>query len=95
MQKTALIGAILVLFTSAPIMAQRADHHYQGGPKTEVPHHVGPPPQQGTSAQGQTSQQGQHHYQGGPSSNVPHHVGQQPNPQMKMQRTGKQKKKSS
>ena len=66
----------------APGFAQRADHHYQGGPKTEVPHHVGSPPQQGeTTGQNQSSQRCQHHYQGGPFSNTPHHVGDQPKAQ--------------
>jgi hypothetical protein len=93
MLKHVIAGAALLPLMIAPGVAQRADHHYQGGPKTEVPHHVGQPPQQGTTAQGQTSQQGQHHYTGGPSSNVPHHVGEQPKP--RKQPKGKLKKKSS
>jgi hypothetical protein len=95
--KSILVGTLLVPLIVAPSAAQRADHHYQGGPKTEVPHHVGPLSTQGsTTGQGQSSQKGQHHYQGGPQSNVPHHVGDQPSSKQKpAKRKAKQKRKSS
>ena len=79
MLKKALIGAILLPFMVAPGFAQdrSGDHHYQGGPKTEVPHHIGPRATGKTSkSKGTASQAGQHHYQGGPQSI--HHIGDYP-----------------
>lgn len=45
--KILFAAATAVVFFASPGMAQsafatgRAGHHYQGGPKTEVPHHMG------------------------------------------------------
>ena len=48
-------------------------HHYSGGPKTEVPHHMGKNETTvGVSAKGKS---GGHHYNGRPGSTVPHHMG--------------------
>lgn len=61
----------------SPAFSQAADqesngHHYQGGPKTEVPHHMGK-----KDTVGQTkSSSGGHHYSGGPKTEVPHHMGE-------------------
>ena len=75
----ALAVAALLPFMIVPGMAQRADHHYQGGPKTEAPHHVGPKATETTrKSKGTAGQAGQHHYQGGPQSAVPHHIGDRP-----------------
>ena len=79
MLRNALIGAILLPFMAASGLAQdrTSDHHYQGGPKTEVPHHIGPRATGNTgTSQGTPSQAGQHHYQGGPQSI--HHIGEMP-----------------
>jgi hypothetical protein len=73
-----LLMAAALSFTVLPALAQdrSSDHHYQGGPKTAVPHHIGKRTVgQGTEA---TSQAGQHHYQGGPKTEVPHHIGNNP-----------------
>ncbi|MBB4263967.1 MULTISPECIES: hypothetical protein [unclassified Bradyrhizobium] len=71
----AALGVVALL--AAPAMAQTADkekngHHYSGGPKTEVPHHMGPKETVGSSKK-KTS--GGHHYTGGPSTSNPHHMG--------------------
>jgi hypothetical protein len=47
-------------------------HHYSGGPKTEVPHHMG----KKSDGQTTTGQSGGHHYSGGPSTSTPHHMGE-------------------
>jgi len=93
MLKKTLMGAILLPFLAMPALAQdrETDHHYQGGPKTEVPHHVG------KRAQGKTtptpSQAGQHHYQGGPGAI--HHVGDMPKAAGDAPKKAKRKKKSA
>ena len=77
MLKTLLMAATLS-FIALPSFAQdrSRDHHYQGGPKTEVPHHIG---KRATGKNtGTTGQTGQHHYQGGPKTEVPHHIGNKP-----------------
>ena len=64
-----------VQLMAAPAMAQSTDnngHHYQGGPKTGVPHHMGKMESVGASISGSS---GTHHYTGGPASTVPHHAG--------------------
>ena len=78
MLKTALIGAILLTFTAAPSFAQdqSGDHHYSGGPNSNVPHHIGKRAKGKTSESPTPSQAGQHHYQGGPQS--VHHIGELP-----------------
>ncbi|MBB4394317.1 hypothetical protein [Bradyrhizobium sp. ERR14] len=68
----------IVSLLAVPAMAQTADkeksgHHYSGGPKTEVPHHMGSKKETvGTSAK---TTSGGHHYTGGPSTSAPHHMG--------------------
>ena len=43
-----LIATVAICFTALPAAAQtttsddKNGHHYSGGPKTEVPHHIGP-----------------------------------------------------
>lgn len=88
MLKTIIVTAALLPFLAAPAVAQdrASDHHYQGGPKTEVPHHIGKRTTE--KPQGTPSQAGQHHYQGGPKAE-PHHVGDMPG------QKGKHKKKKS
>lgn len=39
--KMLLAAITAVSFLAVPAMAQNADHHYQGGPKSPVPHHIG------------------------------------------------------
>lgn len=68
------IAALLVV----PAMAQTTDtekngHHYTGGPKTEVPHHMGKKETVGSS---KSSTSGGHHYTGGPGTSNPHHMGE-------------------
>lgn len=52
--------------------AEKNGHHYSGGPKTEVPHHMGKKETATVSTKGQS---GGHHYSGGPKTEVPHHMG--------------------
>jgi hypothetical protein len=72
----AAVAAVSLI--ALPAMAQTSadetnGHHYQGGPKTEVPHHMGKKETTvGVSAKGKS---GGHHYTGGPGTAVPHHVG--------------------
>ncbi|WP_312015304.1 hypothetical protein [Bradyrhizobium liaoningense] len=79
----AMITRMLISVTAAtlliafPAVAQTTDkeqsgHHYQGGPKTEVPHHMGKKDTVGVSRQ---KASGGHHYTGGPSTSTPHHMG--------------------
>ena len=75
-----LFAAVTALsLITPPAMAQTgagnetSGHHYSGGPKTEVPHHMGRKETTvGVSAKGKS---GGHHYNGGPGSTVPHHMG--------------------
>ena len=77
-----MIGAAVALqLMAAPAMAQSAPakddnnaHHYQGGPKTEVPHMKKHPKSSGTNA---TRRSGGHHYRGGPKIES-HHMGEKP-----------------
>ena len=39
--KMLLAAITAVSFLGTPAMAQNAEHHYQGGPKSPVPHHIG------------------------------------------------------
>jgi len=67
-----------VSLIALPAMAQTTSdtekngHHYSGGPKTEVPHHMGKKETVGVATKGKS---GGHHYTGGPSTQVPHHMG--------------------
>jgi hypothetical protein len=73
-----LAAAIAVSFVALPAMAQTSPdgannrHHYLGGPKTEVPHHLGKKDTVGVS---KDTKSGGHHYNGGPNTSVPHHMG--------------------
>jgi hypothetical protein len=75
-----LLAAVAVAsLVAAPAMAQTATkdteqngHHYSGGPKTEVPHHMG---KKKTDGKTTTGQSGGHHYSGGPGTSTPHHMG--------------------
>jgi len=73
-----IIAAAVMSFVTLPVMAQTSSandekngHHYSGGPKTEVPHHMGK--KEGMEAKNGSG--GSHHYGGGPKTDVPHHVG--------------------
>ena len=72
-----LAAATVLSFIALPAMAQTGSdaetngHHYQGGPKTEVPHHMGKKETVGVATRGT----GGHHYRGGPATSVPHHMG--------------------
>jgi hypothetical protein len=72
--------AILVASAIAfPAVAQTSTdtekngHHYSGGPKTEVPHHMGKKKTTTGTAAKPTSDGG-HHYGGGPKTES-HHMG--------------------
>ena len=70
----AFVAAVPLI--AAPALAQSTDnngngHHYQGGPKTGVPHHMGKKDTFGAK----NSTSGGHHYSGGPKTEVPHHMG--------------------
>ena len=72
-----LVAASVMSFVALPAMAQTSSgegkggsHHYSGGPKSEVPHHVGP--KKGKAAK-KSGPSGSHHYSGGPRE--PHHIG--------------------
>ncbi len=74
-----LAALALTPLVALPAMAQtatkdteKAGHHYQGGPKTEVPHHMGKKEKTGKTTTGQS---GGHHYSGGPATSTPHHMG--------------------
>jgi hypothetical protein len=76
-----IIAAAIMSFIALPAMAQTSTtsttdekngHHYSGGPKTEVPHHMGKKESDGGSTSGSG---GSHHYGGGPKTEVPHHTG--------------------
>jgi hypothetical protein len=71
-----LLTAAVMSFVALPALAQTGStaekngHHYSGGPKTEVPHHMGKKSTGSKPASG-----GSHHYGGGPKTDVPHHMG--------------------
>lgn len=72
-----LIAIIAAAALALPAIAQTAEkekngHHYSGGPKTEVPHHMGKKETVGSSKE---STSGGHHYTGGPGTSNPHHMG--------------------
>jgi hypothetical protein len=73
--------AAIMSFVALPALAQtgatsttdeKNGHHYAGGPKTEVPHHMGKKESNGGATDGSG---GSHHYGGGPKTEVPHHMG--------------------
>jgi hypothetical protein len=77
-RKILAAAAAALSLIALPAMAQTGSsdtekngHHYQGGPKTEVPHHMGKKETVGVATQGT----GGHHYRGGPATATPHHMG--------------------
>jgi hypothetical protein len=76
--KKILVAAAAVSFIALPAIAQTSSdtekngHHYSGGPKTEVPHHMGKKETVGVATKGKS---GGHHYKGGPGTSIPHHMG--------------------
>lgn len=71
-----LIATTALSLIALPAMAQTKKidtetngHHYNGGPKTVVPHHMGT-----GATTGSSGPSGSHHYSGGPRSD-PHHIG--------------------
>jgi hypothetical protein len=77
--KRLLIVAAAVSLMAIPATAQTTDkemngHHYSGGPKTEVPHHMGKK-DMGTVGASKDAVSGGHHYTGGPATSTPHHMG--------------------
>jgi hypothetical protein len=77
--KNILTAFAVASLMAVPAMAQNASkdtenngHHYQGGPKTEVPHHMGKKETTGKASSGKS---GGHHYTGGPATSTPHHMG--------------------
>lgn len=74
---TLTAGSALAQGTQAAPDTEKNGHHYSGGPKTEVPHHMGTKDMgMGMSSDKKTKgPSGSHHYSGGPNSDVPHHTG--------------------
>ena len=72
--------AVAVQLASGIALAQsdksktESGHHYQGGPKTEVPHHMQDMKGQTTGSTAAKSK-GSHGYQGGPKADAPHNMG--------------------
>ena len=72
-----IVAAAVMSFIALPATAQTGakggsnDHHYTGGPKSEVPHHIGKKESSGSKS----SAGGSHHYSGGPKTDLPHHMG--------------------
>ncbi|ACE99615.1 hypothetical protein IP86_17245 [Rhodopseudomonas sp. AAP120] len=77
----ALCFAFAVSAMAAPAVAQSAAemdqnaHHYQGGPKTVVPHAMKHPDFGQEATRGDVVNTG-HHYSGGPKEGAPHHMGE-------------------
>ncbi|UQR63295.1 hypothetical protein LRP30_42425 [Bradyrhizobium sp. C-145] len=75
--KKFVVAIGIVSLLAVPAVAQTTDkekngHHYSGGPKTEVPHHMGSKKE--TTGASTKSSSGGHHYTGGPSTSTPHHM---------------------
>jgi hypothetical protein len=73
-----LIAATAASLITFPALAQTTGvasdkgPHDSGGPKSEVPYHVGPKTTTGSNTKAKTS--GSHHYTGGPRTD-PHPIG--------------------
>ncbi|ABQ39865.1 hypothetical protein [Bradyrhizobium sp. BTAi1] len=67
-------GSALAQSTQTTPDTENNGHHYSGGPKTEVPHHMGKK-DMGMASDKKKGAGGSHHYSGGPNSDVPHHTG--------------------
>jgi hypothetical protein len=74
--RTLLIAVTALSLIAMPAMAQTTKtdggYHYSGGPKSEVPPHVGKK-NVDTTTTGKAKPSGSHHYSGGPRE--PHHIG--------------------
>jgi len=74
----AMAVAFAIASTAAPAFAEVAAdgnaHHYQGGPKTVVPHATKHTPTGAETTTGSAANTG-HHYNGGPKSEN-HHMGE-------------------
>ena len=73
--RTLLVAATALSLIAMPAIAQTTTktdggHHYSGGPKSEVPHHVG---KKKVTKTEKKEPSGSHHYSGGPRE--PHHLG--------------------
>ena len=69
-------GSALAQSTQTTPDTEKNGHHYSGGPKTEVPHHMGAKEVgTGTSSVKKKGSSGSHYYSGGPNTGVPHHTG--------------------
>ena len=73
-----LVATTALSLIALPAMAQTKTtdtetngHHYNGGPKTVVPHHMGK--KDTGPATEKSGPSGSHHYSGGPRE--PHHIG--------------------
>jgi hypothetical protein len=77
--RTILAAVTALSLIAVPAIAQSTSgteqngHHYSGGPKTEVPHHMGKKETVGLATKRKS---GGHHYSGGPGTSVPHHMGE-------------------
>jgi hypothetical protein len=79
-----IAAAVVLQLMAVPALAQTTSdkdqnaHHYEGGPKTEVPHMMKHPsaPSSTTGTTETTGVSGGHHYSGGPKTEVPHHMGE-------------------
>lgn len=90
MVKKSILVIIALPFIIAPAIAQNSPPpHFQGGPKSNVPPHMGELPR--TKPAAPTDQSGQHHFQGGPKE--PHHVGNMPGAQQKAPKHSKKQKR--
>jgi hypothetical protein len=75
--RTIIAAAAALSFIAFPAVSQTSydtetnGHHYSGGPKTVVPHHMGKKETLGVSTKRKS---GGHHYSGGPKTES-HHMG--------------------
>lgn len=80
MTRTTIAIAVALQLLAVPAMAQGTSgnesnaHHYQGGPKTVVPHSDKHTQPSKAKAKASTTS-GEHHYSGGPKAE-PHHIGE-------------------
>jgi hypothetical protein len=73
--KTLVACAIVLGLMAGPSMAAENAHHYQGGPRTSIPHLTKHPGSDQPVAEKRTARkQNAHRYQGGPQFSAPHSV---------------------
>ena len=73
--KTLVACAIVLGLMAGLSMAAENAHHYQGGPRTSIPHLTKHPGSDQPVAEKRTARkQNAHRYQGGPQSSAPHSV---------------------